>query len=219
MTNRTKRIAGTALALSLGLGLSACGTLNEGPQNMSLNSVNQPVVERNNYTLDLASGGSGLTVPEQVRLADWFEMLDLGYGDRIAVDDPSMSPSVLQDVAAVASRFGILISDGAPVTEGYVNPGNVRVVVTRSMAYVPGCPNWENRYGIEQGNQTSPGFGCAVNSNFAAMVADPEHLLNGASGTGETVVMTSNRAIDSYRAAQPTGGGGTTAAEVSSEGN
>ena len=219
MTNRTKRLTATALALSLGFGLSACGTLNEGPQNMSLNSVNQPVVERNNYTLDLASGGSGLTVPEQVRLADWFEMLDLGYGDRIAVDDPAMSTAVREDVAAVASRFGILLSDSAPVTEGYVNPGNVRVVVTRSMAHVPGCPNWENRYGIEQGNQTSPGFGCAVNSNIAAMVADPEHLLNGASGSGETVVMTSNRAIDSYRNAQPTGGGGTTLPEVSSEGN
>ncbi|KLI65106.1 CpaD family pilus assembly protein [Aurantiacibacter marinus] len=219
MTNRTKRIAGTALALSLGFGLSACGTLNDGPQNMSLNSVNQPVVERNNYALDLVSGGSGLTVPEQARLADWFETLDLGYGDRVAVDDPAMSPAVRQDVAAVASRFGILVSEGAPVTEGYVNPGNVRVVVTRSMAYVPGCPNWENKYGIEQGNQTSPGFGCAVNSNIAAMVADPEHLLNGASGTGVTTVMTSNRAINSYRDAVPTGGGGTTAGAVATEGN
>ncbi len=219
MTNRNKRLAATALALSLGFGLSACGTLNEGPQNMSLNSVNQPVVERNNYTLDLASSGSGLTVPEQARLADWFETLDLGYGDRIAVDDPAMSAAVREDVAGVASRFGILLSDVAPVTEGYVNPGNVRVVVTRSMAHVPGCPNWENRYGIEQGNQTSPGFGCAVNSNIAAMVANPEHLLNGASGSGETVVMTSNRAIDSYRNAQPTGGGGTTLPEVSSEGD
>jgi len=219
MTNRNKRLAATALALSLGFGLSACGTLNEGPQNMSLNSVNQPVVERNNYTLDLASGGSGLTVPEQARLADWFETMDLGYGDRIAVDDPAMSPVVRQDVAAVASRFGILLSDTAPVTEGYVNPGNVRVVVTRSRAHVPGCPIWEDQYGIERGNQTSPGFGCAVNSNIAAMVADPEHLLNGASGSGETVVMTSNRAIDSYRNAQPTGGGGTTLPEVSSEGD
>lgn len=219
MNTRTKRLAATALALSLGFGLSACGTVNAGPQNMSLNSVNQPVVERSNYALDLVSGGSGLTVPEQARLADWFETLDLGYGDRIAVDDPAMSPAVRQDVAAVASRFGILLSDGAPVTEGYVNPGNVRVVVTRSMAHVPGCPNWGDEYGLYQGNQTSPGFGCAVNGNIAAMVANPEHLLNGASGNGETVVMTSNRAIDSYRNAEPTGGGGSNLPEVSTEGN
>ena len=29
------------------------------------------------------------------------------------------------------------------------------------------------------------------------MVADPEHLLHGAEGTGETVVMSSTKAIDS----------------------
>ncbi|MGB3166823.1 MAG: CpaD family pilus assembly lipoprotein, partial [Alteraurantiacibacter sp.] len=143
---------------------------------------------------------------------------DLRYGDRVSVDDPVGSPATRQDIAAVASRYGILLSDTAPVTEGYVNPGNVRVVVSRSIAYVPGCPNWSNEYGFNQGNQTSPGYGCAVNSNIAAMVADPEHLLEGASGTGETVVMTSTRAINSYRAAEPTGGGGTTLPQVSSEG-
>lgn len=219
MTNRNKRLAASALALSLGLGLSACGNFNTGPQNMSLYSVNQPVVERQNYSLDLAAGAGGLTVPEQARLADWFETLDLGYGDRIAIDDPVSSPAVMEDVAAVASRFGLLVSQDAPVTNGYVDPGNVRVVVTRSMAHVPGCPIWEDEYGIEQGNQTSPGYGCAVNSNIAAMVADPEHLLEGASGTGETVIMTSNRAIDAYRNAQPTGAGGGNLPEVDSGGD
>ncbi|MBH5323349.1 CpaD family pilus assembly protein [Aurantiacibacter sediminis] len=218
MTNRNKRFAATAVALSLGVGLSACGTLNEGPQNFSLDSVNQPIVERQNYTLDVASGGSGLSVPEQARLADWFETLDLGYGDRIAVDDPTASPAVLEDVAAVASRFGLLVSPDAPVTNGFVDPGNVRIVVTRSMASVPGCPIWRDQYGIEQGNQTSPGFGCAVNSNIAAMVANPEHLLEGESGTGDTVIMRSNRAIDAYREAEPSGNGGTSLPRVSSEG-
>ena len=219
MTQFSKRLAASTLALSLGLGLSACGTLNEGPQNMSLNSVHQPVVERSNFALDLAAGGGGLTVAEQVRLSQWFEMLDLGYGDRVSIDDPVNSQATQEDIAAVASRFGVLLSEDAPPTQGYVNPGNVRVVVTRSMAHVPGCPDWSDEYGFQQGNQTSPGFGCAVNSNIAAMVADPEHLLEGASGTGETVVLTSNRAIDSYRNAQPTGRGGTALPEVSSEGD
>ncbi len=220
MTNRNKRLAATALALSLGFGLSACGTMGGGDShNMSLESINQPVVERQNFALDLASGGSGLTVPEQARLADWFETLDLRYGDRIAVDDPAKSPAVREDVAAVASRFGILVSDGAPVTQGYMDPGNVRVVVSRSSAHVPGCPIWDSEYGFQRGNHTSTGYGCAVNSNIAAMVADPEHLLEGASGTGETVVLTSNRAIDAYRNATPTGNGGTTLPQVTTEGD
>ena len=40
------------------------------------------------------------------------------------------------------------------------------------------------------------------------MVADPEHLIRGASSTGETVVMSSTKAITSYREAKPTGEGG-----------
>ena len=217
-TYRIKRTAAAALALSLGMSLAACGTTDK-PQNMSLYSVKQPVVERSSYTLDVATTAGGLTVPEQVRLADWFEVMGVGYGDRIAIDDPAASPAVLEDVAAVASRYGLLVSRDAPVTDGYVNPGNARVVVTRSTAYVPGCPDWSDKNGWSRDNETSDGFGCAVNSNIAAMVADPEHLLEGAHGTGETVVMTSNRAISSYRDATPTGNGGTTLPEVSSGGD
>lgn len=213
MTIRIKRAAATAIALSLGLGLAACS--NDGPANRTLYSVKQPVVERSTYTLDLAAGATGLSVPEQKRLLDWFDMLDLGYGDRVALDDPMNSSAVSEDVAAIAARHGILLADGAPVTEGFVNPGNVRVVVTRSFAHVPGCPDWSDQYG-GSGNSTSDGFGCSVNGNMAAMIADPEHLLKGAKGTGETTVMTSNRAINTYRNQEPTGAGGLP--EVSSKG-
>ncbi len=40
------------------------------------------------------------------------------------------------------------------------------------------------------------------------MVANPEHLLQGAKGTGETTVMSSTKAIETYRDAPPTGAGG-----------
>lgn len=216
MTNSIKRTAASALALSLGLALSACGTVNDGPRNMSLYSTNEPVVERASFMLDLNAGGSGLSMPEQARLADWFETMDLNYGDRVDLDDPVGNPATRADVAEVAARYGLLLGNQAPVTQGYLNPGTVRVVVTRSVAYVPGCPIWDDEYGFERGNQTSSGFGCAINGNLAAMVANPEDLLEGQHGTGETVIMTSNRAIDSYRNAQPTGGGGTTLPEVSS---
>jgi len=213
MTNTMKRAAATAIALSLGLGLAACG---DTQHNRSLNSVKQPVVSRANYTLDLSTSATGLSVPEQARLAAWFETLDLGYGDRVAIDDPMASPAVREDVAAVASRFGILVSEAAPVTEGYVDPGNVRIVVSRSTAYVPGCPDFSDQYAHTLGNETSNNFGCAVNSNIAAMVADPEHLLKGAKGTGETVVMSSTKAIQTYREAAPTGSGGSAVNAVSS---
>jgi pilus assembly protein CpaD len=111
-------------------------------------------------------------------------------------------------VEAVAGRFGLLVGDQAPVTNGFVNAGTVRVIVTRSTASVPGCPDWSVKSDVNLGNATSSGYGCATNGNFAAMTADPEHLLHGAAGTGTTTVMSSTKAIESYREAKPTGEGG-----------
>ena len=216
MHNRKKSAVTAAIALSLGFGLSACG---DTPNNRSLYSVKQPLVERNNFTLDLAAGTGGLTVPEQQRLNEWFEAMDLRYGDRVALDTSLPSDAVREDVAAIAARHGLWLSNGAPVTAGFVEPGMVRVVVTRSRAYVPGCPDWSDRFASNLENRTSDDYGCAVNSNLAAMIADPEHLLKGAEGTGETVVMSSTKAIQSYRAQEPTGKGGLAATSSQSGGN
>lgn len=205
IANKTK--AATALAISMGLVLSGCNGGAAMSANRSVNSVNQPVVERSNYTLDVQSGAGGLQISEQRRLANWFEAMDLGYGDRIAIDDPMASGATVESVQALASRYGLLVSEGAPVTAGYVDSGFTRVVVTRSTASVPGCPNWTKKSDRNYSNKTSPGYGCAVNGNFAAMVADPEHLINGAAGTGETVIMSSNKAIQTYRDKAPTGQG------------
>lgn len=214
MPIRTRTAVTAAIALSLGLAVSACG---DTPNNRSLYSVKQPVVERNNYTLDLAAGAAGLSIPEQQRLAGWFETMDLGYGDRIALDGSIASDALREDVAAIAGRHGLLLSEGAPVTNGFVEPGTIRVVVTRSRAHVPGCPDWTDQMGSNLDNSTSDDFGCAINSNMAAMIADPEHLLKGAEGTGETVVMSSTKAIETYREQKPSGSGGLPA--VSSQGN
>jgi pilus assembly protein CpaD len=199
------RATGTALALSLGLVLAGCGGM---PTNRSLYSVHQPVVERVNYTLDVSTGAGGLSHPEQRRLAGWFEAMDLRYGDRVSIDDPLDSPATRAMVEALASRHGILLSDNAPQTPGYVQAGAARIVITRSRAYVPGCPDWSANSDVNLLNATGSNYGCATNSNLASMVADPEHLIKGAQGTGSTVVMSSTKAIDTYREAKPTGAQG-----------
>ncbi|MBA3053754.1 MAG: pilus assembly protein CpaD [Sphingomonadales bacterium] len=185
-----------AIALSLGLALSACGGM---AGNRTLESVHQPVVEKTNYVLDVTTGPGGLSVPEQRRLTGWFDAMNLRYGDKIYIDDPLASAATRGAVEAVASRYGMLLTDGAPVTQGYVNAGTARVVVVRSVATVPGCPDWGNNSDTNFANATSHGYGCAVNSNLAVMVADPEHLVKGATGTGETVVASSTKAIGAFR--------------------
>ncbi|MCB2084720.1 MAG: pilus assembly protein CpaD, partial [Sphingomonadaceae bacterium] len=88
-TKRTaRRIASAAIATSLGLALAGCGGM---ASNRSLYSMHQPVVERTNYTLDVTTGPGGMSLPEQRRLAGWFEAMKVRYGDRISIDDPMQS--------------------------------------------------------------------------------------------------------------------------------
>jgi pilus assembly protein CpaD len=214
----TKRNLAAALALSLGVTLAGCnapGVMN----NRSLYSVKQPVVSRTSYTLDVATGYDGLTVPEQQRLSGWFDAMDLRYGDRVSIEDPQVSGATRDAVARIAARHGLLLSDGAPVTEGFLQPGTARVVITRSTASVPGCPDWGKRSDANYANATSPGYGCAVNGNLAAMVANPEDLLAGQAGTGETTIMSSTKAIETYREKANTGAGELKASSTAGGGN
>ena len=197
-----------AVALALGVGLAGCSTGPLTETNTSLNSVNQPVVERTNFTLDVDTNRSGLSINEQQRLNGWFETMDLRYGDRVTIEDPSSNPAVADAVNQLAGRYGLIVEGVAPTTPGLLGAGQARVVITRSTAYVPNCPNWEGRADGNFRNETSKNYGCAINSNLAAMVANPEDLLEGQSGTGETVIATGTKAIVTFREAEPTGAGG-----------
>lgn len=205
-----------AVALSLGLLAAGCA---RPASNRSLESIHQPVVERTNYTLDVATGAGGLSYAEQRRVAGWFEAMKLRYGDRVTIDDPIGSPATRNAVEALAERYGLLVGATAPVTAGYISAGNARIVITRSKATVPGCPDWSAKSDVNLGNATSSNYGCAINSNLASMVANPEHLIQGAEGGSETVVMSSTRAIERFREAAPTGAGGTAVRAQSSTGN
>ena len=60
-----------------------------GTENRGLESVHQPVVSRSDYALDLGVSGGALASGEQQRLAGWVTTMRLGYGDRVAIDDPA----------------------------------------------------------------------------------------------------------------------------------
>ena len=207
---KNNKLLGAAV-LSLGLSLGACGGI---PTNTSLYSTKQPVVERTNFTLDVNTSSSGLSITEQQRLSGWFKTLDLRHGDHVTVEDPSSNPAITDAVNELAGRYGLIPGEVAPTTQGMLQPGQARVVITRSSASVPGCPDWSARSDTNYMNAASPGYGCAVNSNIAAMVANPEDLLEGQSGTGETVIATGTRAIRTYRETDPSGAGGLQNADI-----
>lgn len=197
--------------------LSACGPTGT-PANRSVASVNQPVVQRADYVLDLGTGGVGLASGEIDRLADWFETIKLGYGDRVAIDfgGDYGNPDVSRVVGGVAARYGMLLSNTAPVTAGDVPSGSVRVVVSRMRASVPGCPDWSRRSQPEYAGATTSNYGCATNGALAAMIANPQDLVEGRTSSDVDALSTNNqtlRAIAGQRA-----NSGKSAGTVNSEG-
>ena len=201
-SKKIRRTSALALALAAGLTLSGCGGM---ANNRSLNSVHEPVVERSNYTFDVSTGAGGLGYGEQRRLAGWFEAMNLRYGDRLSIDDPLNSMSTRMAVQALATRYGIEVSDSAPASVGFVNAGTARVIISRTTASVPGCPDWSAKSDVNLMNSSSSNYGCAINSNLAAMVSNPDDLVRGESAVGRTVVMSASKAIKTYREKEPTG--------------
>lgn len=193
-----------ALALGLVLGLAGCGGV---PTNRTMYSTHQPVVDHSQFTLDVTASPNGLSAQEQDHVAGWFEAMHLRYGDRISVDDPLGNPATRDAIQALASRYGLLVSAEAPVTAGYVNGGTARIVVTRASATVPHCPDWSANSDSNPFNANSSNYGCAINSNLAAMIANPDDLLRGATGTTQSNIATSDKAIQIYSAKTPTGAG------------
>lgn len=184
--------------------LAGCSGYNGG-----LESVHQPVVARQDLTLDLQADGSRLAPGEDRRLADWLGAMNLRYGDRLAIDDGGDGSTGRADVAAAAGRYGMLLADRAPATGRPDTRDTIRIVLTRTSASVAGCPDYSHPSGTTADASTSSNFGCATAANLAAMIADPADLVRGAPGSPTADTLTMSKAIGAYRAATPSGAGGT----------
>ena len=77
------------------------------------------------YVFDASAPDGALVAGETDRLNGWFQGLGLGYGDTIYVDGPYVAAARGQ-ISAVAGQYGTMVSEGAPVTTGIVQPGFVR---------------------------------------------------------------------------------------------
>ena len=209
--------------LLIAAGLSGCASGPRGAltaeNNPSLYSVHQPVVQRSDFVIDLDASGDTLAASERARLAAWFDSIELRYADRIYVDEPKdyPSPGAREGVGSVLGEYGMLLQNGAPIMPGAVAPGTVRVIASRSTASVPDCPNWHEDQ-IRSSVNTSPNYGCAVNANIAAMVADPNDLVRGRAGNANGSAAVAARAVRTYRERQPSGTGALPATSTRSGG-
>jgi pilus assembly protein CpaD len=194
------------LAACCALALSACGGT---PTNRLMTPLHQPVVTHATYTLDVSAGPNGLSPGEVRRLSGWFDAMGLRYGDQVAIDDPLASEVTRAQIAALVDGRGLVLATRPALTQAALDAGVVRVSFTRASATVPGCPDWSANSETNGQNALHPNFGCAVNSNLAAMVANPDDLIRGTPNSQSNPVATSDKAVAAFRDAKPSGNGGT----------
>ncbi len=220
MGQNFRLVGTTAAVLGLILGAGAAQAHSSGP-NRSVEAVHQPIVDRTDFVLDVATSPIGLAPGEVDRLSGWFDALRLGYGDTITIDDPRgwRGGGAQDTVAAVVSRYGMLVShDAPPITAGHPANATLRVVVSRAVAHVEGCPDWSRGNGAEFADASKSNFGCTDAHNLAAMIANPQDLIEGRSGDTASDARLSVKAIKTYRDATPTGSGGLKAESSKSAG-
>lgn len=196
----TRPILIALAAIALPLGAAQADRYNRGVE-----SVHQPVVQRSDYIFDVP--GNGLDPVEGTRVQQWFDAIGLAYGDRISIDNSAGASGSNKDIAVIVGGFGLFLTPGAPVTEGAIAPGYARIVVSRSTASVPGCPDYSRRSQPNFVGASSSNYGCATNSTLAAMVANPQDFVNGQVGTGSSAE-TAAKAVKVWRNAEPTAKGG-----------
>lgn len=196
------------LIIALAAGVTACNAPDMPRQGLS--TVHVPVVSRTNYVFDAAAPGGALAPNEAARLDGWFRGLDVRYGDSVFVDGFDGGPARAQ-IADLAGTYGLLVSPGAPITAGEILPGTVRVIVSRTVASVPNCPDWRGSPSQPNfNNQSMSNFGCSVSSAMAAQVANPGDLIHGQEGLGVADARTATKPVNVYRTTPPTGTKGLT---------
>ena len=201
MPPRLSLLTAALIACALPFNPAAAGRSNRGVE-----SVHQPVVQRNDYVIDVAP--ANLRGSDGERVLQWFSAIDLGYGDRVSIDSSAAgSAAGSAEIAALVGRYGLLVTSGAPVTEGAIAPGMLRIVVSRTTASVPGCPDWSQRSQPNFTSSATSNYGCAINSTMAAMIANPEDFVKGSEAHGGDA-QTATKAIRSWRLQPPTSAGG-----------
>ena len=202
MTNRIK-IFSVLLCTSL---LSACSTIVNGPEAALSVEEEHPIsVDQQTVTLSVAVdlSLSDLTQLDKARLSAFADSyFKKGHG-ALTITAPSggrydyYGQEVASDIRQHLHARGVSWSEilGATYRVSGDNE-NAEVLVTFShyVASASECGDWSREFSRRFKNMRSKNFGCAQQSNLAAMISDPRDLVASRSG-GEN---NPNRVVDIY---------------------
>ena len=197
----------TAAVLSV-LVAGSCSAMNDGATISEDGARNHPITVEPSYRdlkVQYTGGGDGMSGDDAIKfdafLADYRTHGNGSLG--ISVANGAAAHNAITFFAERAAATGIS-RDKILVSTHDVSNGDMRVDVSyiAYKATADTCGDWSEDLAFTMENQTSKNFGCAVQHNIAAQVADPRDLL----GPREAgTVDTARRAvvIDLYENGKP----------------
>lgn len=200
-TNRQIRLSSVVLLFSAASILQAC-TGDSG-----VTSLQVPTVSVQTFAHEVHFSESGALDPAEVKALDQFlEAISLRYGDRLSMDDPAKEGFARRHdaISSVIAKYGIELPKEPTPSGEPPAPGAIKLIVSRSNSVMPSCPNWSQNSTENYANATHSNFGCSINSNLAAMVADPHDLKSGKIYAGSDPASIS-KAINALNKRKPTG--------------
>jgi len=172
----------TAAILSM-LFAGSCSVVNDGTTVSEDGSRNHPITVEPSYRelkVQFAGGEAGMTADDAVKFDAFLADYRTHGNGSLAISVPGGAPSraAITFFAERAAASGIS-RDKILVSTHDVANGDFRVDVSyiAYKAHADACGDWSQNLAFTMENQTSPNFGCAVQHNIAAMVADPRDLL------------------------------------------
>src|SRR3546814_16571720 len=84
---------------------------------MGISDWSSDVCSSDLYQFDVRAANGALPPSEEGRLQGWLDAIGVGYGDRIAIEDPSTygRAEAQATIRALIERRGLLLSGAAPV--------------------------------------------------------------------------------------------------------
>ncbi|HVW72371.1 MAG TPA: CpaD family pilus assembly protein [Rhizomicrobium sp.] len=198
----------TAAVLSM-LVAGSCSVANDGATISEDGARNHPIMVEPSYRelkVQFAGETEGMN-PEDAVKFDAFVADYRAHGNGslgISVPDGAASRAAITFFAERAAASGISRDKILVSTHG-ASSGDYRVDISyiAYSAHADSCGDWSENLAFTAENQTMPNFGCAVQHNIAAMIADPRDLVSPrpfdtADGNRAATV------IDNYEQGKPT---------------
>lgn len=180
MTNLKSVLRYASIAAVLLAG-SCAAPINDGEGLMSDGAVNHPIAVAPHYNalkLPFSAPEAGLMPDDAERLSQFVaDYLEHGNG-ALSVSAPAGA-----DASAALGYFGErLTAMGVPRARILVGThdatdGRVEIGYIGYTAHTDPCGDWSKNLGDTSANRTAADFGCAVQQNIAAQIADPRDLV------------------------------------------